>query len=368
MIDQTQAATTLLKRLIATPSFSREEDQTAGLLADFLAEQQIPVQRNANNIWAKNRHFDPAKPTLLLNSHHDTVKPNPAWTLNPFQPLEQAGKLYGLGSNDAGGCLVSLMAAFCHFYDQPNLAYNLVLAASAEEEISGCDGLERLLPDLPPLSFAIVGEPTEMQLAIAEKGLLVLDCTAHGKAGHAARNEGDNAIYRAIQDIHWLQTYQFPKVSPTLGAVKMSVTIINAGTQHNVVPATCSFTVDVRVTEQYTLQEVMDTIQASLQSEVIPRSIRLKPSSIPTDHPIVQAGLVLGRYTYGSPTTSDQAVLNCPSLKCGPGHSGRSHSADEFIWLHEIDEGIRGYIQMIEQVTSPQLPGGPALSTEGGLN
>ncbi|AQG82288.1 M20 family metallo-hydrolase [Spirosoma montaniterrae] len=340
----------LLERLIATPSFSREEGQTADLIEDFLRSKQIPFERLKYNVWARNRYFDPAKPTVLLNSHHDTVKPNTSWTLDPFRPLRQDGKLFGLGSNDAGGCLVSLLATFVYFYDRPNLSHNLVLAASAEEEISGRDGLELLLPHLPPISFAIVGEPTEMQLAIAEKGLLVLDCTAHGVSGHAARNEGDNAIYKAIQDINWLTTYQFPKVSPTLGPIKLSVTIINAGTQHNVVPDTCTFTVDVRVTEQYTLEDVIDTIRAGIQSEVKPRSIRLKPSSIPADHPIVQAGLALGRHTYGSPTTSDQAVLNCPSLKCGPGHSGRSHSADEFIYLREIEEGVDGYIRMLEQV------------------
>ncbi|WP_338875638.1 M20 family metallo-hydrolase [Spirosoma sp. SC4-14] len=343
-------ALALLKRLIATQSFSRQEDQTALLIEDFFRQNQIPFQRLKNNIWAKNLHFDEQKPTILLNSHHDTVKPNKSWTLDPFEPLESDGKLFGLGSNDAGGCLVSLLAAFAYFYDRPNMAYNLVMAASAEEEISGRDGLELLLPELPPIHFAIVGEPTEMQLAIAEKGLLVLDCTAHGVSGHAARNEGDNAIYRAIKDINWLTTYQFPKVSPTLGPIKLSVTIINAGTQHNVVPDTCTFTVDVRVTEQYTLEEVIETIQTHIESEVKPRSIRLKPSSIPADHPIVKAGIALGRHTYGSPTTSDQAVLDCPSLKCGPGHSARSHSADEFIYLREIDEGVDGYIRMLEQV------------------
>ncbi len=343
-------ALTLLKRLIATPSFSREEEQTATVIEGFLQEKQIPFNRLKNNIWAQNLYFDPAKPTLLLNSHHDTVKPNKSWTLDPFEPLERDGKLFGLGSNDAGGCLVSLLATFAYFYDRTGMAYNIVIAATAEEEISGQDGLELLLPELPVFSFAIVGEPTEMQLAIAEKGLLVLDCTAHGVSGHAARDEGDNAIYKAIQDINWLTTYQFPKVSPTLGPVKLSVTIINAGMQHNVVPDACTFAIDVRVTEQYTLEEVNETIQANIQAEVKPRSIRLKPSSIPAEHPIVQAGLALGRYTYGSPTTSDQAVLNCPSLKCGPGHSGRSHSADEFIYLNEIAEGVTGYIQMLEQV------------------
>ncbi|GAB3971726.1 M20 family metallo-hydrolase [Spirosoma terrae] len=343
-------ALALLKRLIATQSFSREEDKTARIIGDFFQERQIPFQRLKNNVWAKNRHFDEQKPTILLNSHHDTVKPNKSWTLDPLEPLVKDDKLFGLGSNDAGGCLVSLLATFAYFYDRPDMAYNIVMAASAEEEISGRDGLELLLPELPPISFAIVGEPTEMQLAIAEKGLLVIDCTAHGISGHAARDEGDNAIYKAIRDINWLTTYQFPRVSPTLGPVKLSVTLINAGTQHNVVPDTCTFTIDARVTEQYTLEEVIDTIRENIQSEVHPRSVRLKPSSIPADHPIVKAGLALGRYTYGSPTTSDQAVLNCPSLKCGPGHSGRSHSADEFIYLREIEEGVTGYIQMVEQV------------------
>ncbi|GAA4451992.1 M20 family metallo-hydrolase [Nibrella saemangeumensis] len=346
----TESAIALLKRLIAIPSFSREEDQTALLIEAFFREQQIPFQRTKNNIWATNLYFDAAKPTLLLNSHHDTVKPNKSWTLNPFEPLERDGKLYGLGSNDAGGCLVSLLASFCYFYERAGMGYNIVMAATAEEEVSGREGLEYILPELPPISFAIVGEPTEMHLAVAEKGLLVLDCTAHGKSGHAARNEGENAIYKAIQDINWITSYQFPKVSPTLGPIKMSVTIINAGTQHNVVPDACTFTVDVRVTEQYTLEEVTDTIRQHVQSEVKPRSIRLKPSSIPVGHPIVQAGIALGRSTYGSPTTSDQALLDCPSLKCGPGHSERSHTADEFIYLREIEEGIGLYIQMLEGV------------------
>ena len=343
-------ALTLLKQLIATPSFSRDETHTADLLETFFRERDVPTQRLKNNVWAVNRQFDPAKPTLLLNSHHDTVKPNTSWTLDPFSPLEQDGKLFGLGSNDAGGCLVSLIAAFLHFYDRTDLAYNILLIASAEEEISGRDGLELVLPHVPTIDFAIVGEPTEMQLAIAEKGLLVLDCTAHGISGHAARDEGDNAIYHALQDIDWLRTYQFPNVSPTLGPIKMSVTIIQAGTQHNVVPDACTFTVDVRVTEQYTLEDVIAIIRANIRSDVQPRSIRLTPSSIPVEHPIVQAGLALGRHTYGSPTTSDQAVLSCPSLKCGPGHSGRSHSANEFLYLHELSDGVRGYIQMLEKV------------------
>lgn len=343
-------ATELLKQLIATPSFSKEEENTAQLIATFLSGKGIPFQQKKNNLWAFNRHFDASKPSVLLNSHHDTVKPNTSWTLNPFEPIEKDGKLYGLGSNDAGGCLVSLIATFCHFYDQENLRYNLILATTAEEEISGKEGLEIVAPELPEIEFAIVGEPTEMHLAVAEKGLLVLDCTSVGKSGHAARDEGENAIYKAIADIDWIRNYQFPKVSPTLGPVKMSVTILNAGTQHNVVPDKCTFTVDVRVTDQYALQEIIDIIGENIQSEIAPRSIRLRPSSISIDHPIVQAGIALGRQTYGSPTTSDQALLDCPSLKMGPGHSGRSHAADEFIYLEEINQGIRQYIQMLDSI------------------
>lgn len=345
-----QEAIALLKQLIATQSFSREEEGTAALIEVFLRTKNIPFHRKKNNIWAYNQHFDPSKPSILLNSHHDTVKPNPSWTLNPFEPLEIDGKLYGLGSNDAGGSLCSLITTFCYFYDNPNLTYNVVLAATAEEEISGREGLEMIVDDLPPIDFAIVGEPTEMHLAVAEKGLLVLDCIAHGKSGHAAREEGENAIYKAIEDIQWIKNYQFPKVSPTLGPIKMSVTIINAGSQHNVVPDACRFTIDVRVTDQYTLEEIIEVIQQNIQSEIAARSIRLRPSSIAMNHPIVQAGIALGRTTYGSPTTSDQALIDCPSLKMGPGHSGRSHTADEFIYLHEIEAGITQYIKMLEAV------------------
>jgi len=341
----------LLKQLISIPSLSREEDKTGHVIATFLTDKGIDVHRKKNNIWAFNKYFDSQKPTLLLNSHHDTVKPNPSWTLDPFEPLISEGKLYGLGSNDAGGCLVSLITAFLYFYPQEGMHYNIVLVASAEEEISGKDGLEIVLPELPPLEFAIVGEPTDMDLAIAEKGLLVLDCIARGKSGHAAREEGINAIYKALNDISWINSYAFPKVSPMMGPVKMSVTIINSGTQqHNVVPDTCTFTIDVRVTEQYTLEEVIDIVRTNISSEVNPRSIRLRPSSIPEDHPIVKAGIALGKKTYGSPTTSDQALLTCPSLKMGPGHSGRSHSADEYIYLKEIEEGIRQYISMLQTV------------------
>jgi len=348
----TQEVISLLKRLIETQSFSREEEHTAALIQDFFKQKEFPFQTKKNNIWAYNKCFDAAKPTVLLNSHHDTVKPNKSWTLDPFQALVEGDKLFGLGSNDAGGCLVSLIATFCHFYDREDLTYNIVIAATAEEEVSGKEGLEIVVPELPEISFAIVGEPTEMHLAVAEKGLLVLDCTAKGKSGHAAREEGDNAIYKAIRDIEWIRNYKFPKVSPTLGPIKMSVTIINAGTQHNVVPDTCVFTIDVRATDQYTLEEIIEVIQENIQSDVSARSIRLRPSSIPMEHPIVQAGLKRGRTAYGSPTTSDQALLDCPSLKMGPGHSERSHTADEFIYLHEIEAGILQYISMLEEVVT----------------
>ncbi|WP_034256965.1 M20 family metallo-hydrolase [Adhaeribacter aquaticus] len=340
----------LLKGLISIQSFSREEDQTAENINAFFMRHGISTYREKNNVWAFNQHFNSELPTILLNSHHDTVKPNKGWTKDPFLPQVEDGKLFGLGSNDAGGCLVSLIATFLYFFPQEDLAYNLVLAATAEEEVSGLNGLELVFPKLGNIEFAIVGEPTEMHLAVAEKGLMVLDCTAYGKSGHAAREEGENAIYKAIQDISWFQTYQFPKVSEYLGPVKMSVTIIHAGSQHNVVPDRCEFTVDVRVTDSYTNEEVLGIIQEHVASEVKPRSVRLKSSRIDKDSPIVQAGLALGRTTYGSPTTSDQALISVPSLKMGPGQSGRSHTADEFIYLHEIKEGIDIYIKLLSQV------------------
>lgn len=340
----------LLQSLIRIQSFSKEENQTADLIEQFLSERRVKTQRKMNNVWAFNQHFDPSKPTLLLNSHHDTVKPNTGYTRNPYDAAIEGDKLFGLGSNDAGGCLVSLIGTFLYFNTQEDLKYNICLAATAEEEISGNNGLELVLPDLGELEFAIVGEPTEMNLAIAEKGLLVIDCVAHGKAGHAAREEGENAIYKALQDIEWFKTYQFPKISEVFGPVKMTVTIINAGSQHNVVPANCTFTVDVRVTDAYTNEEVVAIIKQNVQCEVKPRSVRLKPSSIDKNHPIVQAGIALGKETYGSPTTSDQALLSIPSLKCGPGFSGRSHMADEFLYVREVAEGIHGYINMLKPV------------------
>lgn len=340
----------LLQELIATPSLSREEYNTAAKLADFLKEHGVEAHRQQNNVWAFNKHYNPALPTLLLNSHHDTVKPNAGYTRNPLEPGIEAGKLYGLGSNDAGGCLVSLIAAFLYFYEREDLTYNLIFAATAEEEISGINGIELILPALGKLEAAIVGEPTEMHLAVAEKGLLVLDCTVLGKAGHAAREEGVNAIYEALPAIQWFQNYTFPKLSEYLGPVKMSVTILQAGSQHNVVPDSCQFTVDVRLTDAYTIDEVLEIIRSNVKAEVTPRSERLKPSSISLKHPLVKAGVALGRNTFGSPTTSDQALLPIPSLKMGPGFSGRSHMADEFIYLHEIEEGIQLYIALLEKV------------------
>lgn len=340
----------LLIKLIRTPSFSKQEEQTADLIGQFLKMRGITVYRKKNNIWAYNKYFNASKPVILLNSHHDTVKPGSGYSRNPYDAEIEGDKLFGLGSNDAGGCLVSLIGAFLFYYPQKNLAYNICLAATAEEEISGNDGLELVLPDLGTLAFAIVGEPTEMNLAIAERGLLVLDCSVTGKAGHAAREEGENAIYKALADIEWFRSYQFPKISEIFGPLKMSVTIINAGSQHNVTPAFCTFTVDVRVTDAYTNQEVIEIIRRNVSCEVKPRSIRLKPSSIDKNHPIVQAGLALGKITYGSPTTSDQALLNIPSLKCGPGFSGRSHMANEFIYIREVSEGIEGYINMLKPV------------------
>jgi acetylornithine deacetylase len=345
-----QQAVTLLQQLISIPSFSREEDRTADLLENFLKTKGITPNRKVNNLWAYNKHFDAAKPTILLNSHHDTVKPNTGYTRDPYDAVTEDGKLYGLGSNDAGGCLVSLIAVFIHFYDRTNLKYNFCLAATAEEEISGVNGLELIIPDLGPLDFGIVGEPTLMQLAIAEKGLMVLDCVAHGKAGHAAREEGDNAIYKAMKDIEWFRTFKFPKESDVFGPVKMSVTVINAGSQHNVVPASCNFVVDVRVTDAYRNEEVLEIIRQHVSCDVTPRSIRLKPSSIDRGHPIVQAGIALGRTTYGSPTTSDQSLLDIQSIKVGPGDSARSHMADEFVYVDEIREGIELYVQMLERI------------------
>jgi acetylornithine deacetylase/succinyl-diaminopimelate desuccinylase-like protein len=348
-------ATELLKRMIAIPSFSREEDKVANMLQMFFNDRGLEVNRNGNNLWLTNKYFDPSKPTILLNSHHDTVKPNPQYTRDPFVPEVFDGKLFGLGSNDAGGPLVSLIASFVHFYPRNDLKFNLVLAATAEEEISGTGGIESIWSMLPPISFAIVGEPTLCQMATAEKGLMVLDCIAYGKAGHAAREEGVNAIYEALADIEWFRNYKFPLVSKTLGPVKMTVTIIKAGKQHNVVPADCTFTVDVRVTDQYTLEEVLATIRENVKCEVNPRSLRMRSSGIPDDHILVQVARNLGMVCYGSPTTSDQALIPVPSVKIGPGDSARSHTADEFIYIDEIRRGIETYIEVLNQVNRSSI-------------
>lgn len=342
----------LLQQLIAIPSFSGEEDKTAGVIDSFLKAKGIETNRHLNNIWAKNKLFDAGKPTILLNSHHDTVKPDKGYTRDPFAPIIENGKVYGLGSNDAGGSLVSLLAAFLYFYDK-SLAYNLIFSATAEEEISGRNGIEAILPMLGKIDFAIVGEPTQMQLAIAEKGLMVLDCVAHGKSGHAAREEGINAIYEAMPDMEWFRTYNFPKISSLLGPVKMAITIIHSGSQHNMVPGICEFAVDVRVNECYTHDEVLGIVRKNVKCDVSPRSMRLRPSCIGEEHPVVKAGKELGLKVYGSPTLSDRALMPFPSLKVGPGDSARSHTADEYIFVDEIEEGIDLYCNMLKKILIP---------------
>jgi len=343
-----QDAIELLKQLIFTPSLSREEADTAQVLADFFTDKGIEIQRQGNNVWAQNLHFNPALPTILLNSHHDTVKPNAGWVREPFAPTLEGETFYGLGSNDAGGCLVSLIAAFRHFYEQENLPFNLIVAATAEEEISGPNGIASILPELGEISLGVIGEPTEMHLAIAEKGLMVLDCTAKGVAGHAAREEGINALYEAIPDIEWFKSFTFPESSLLLGAVKMSVTQIQAGTQHNVVPDRCTFVVDVRTNEHYPNQEAFRIIDAATKCEVKPRSFRLNSSGIALEHPIVQRGISLGRKTFGSPTLSDQALIPFTTVKVGPGDSARSHTADEYVKLSEIAEGVELYVELLD--------------------
>lgn len=354
----TTAAIQLLKKLIETPSFSGEEDATAVLIIDWFTTYNIPYQRVDHNIWAVNKSFrEPAsplgrsKPTLLLNSHHDTVQPNKGYTKDPFKATVEDGKLYGLGSNDAGGALVSLLATFTYYYHQEDVQYNLVFVASAEEENSGALGLHSVLPILPKIDVAIVGEPTLMQLAIAEKGLVVFDAIVKGTPSHAAHPNTDNAIYNTIPVLEWFQNYRFKKTSEVLGDVKMTVTQINAGMQHNAVPAEVGLVIDVRVNDTYTNQEICDILEKeSPCTSIIPRGIKLNSSSIPADHALVKAGIALGRKTYGSPTLSDQAVLSCPSLKLGPGDSTRSHTEDEFIYVSEIEEGIRIYIELLKKV------------------
>lgn len=338
----------LLCKLISTESFSGQEDQTVQHIIDFLHGNRIKTKRIGNNVIAGLNNYDGSKPVVLLNSHHDTVRPNKHWSKDPFTPVFEEDKLFGLGSNDAGASLVSLISVYVDLH-QLELPFHLILIASAEEENSGCNGIESVLPHLPEINCGIVGEPTGMYAAIAERGLMVLDCIAKGKAGHAAREEGENAIANAIKDINWFQNFQFPKISEWLGRVKMTVTIINAGSQHNVVPAECKFTVDVRIPETYTHEEILQTIKQHVSSEVNPRSLRMRSSSIAIDHPLVHAAQYSGMKLYGSPTSSDQALMSFPTVKIGPGDSARSHTADEFIYCSEIINAISDYKKFLLQ-------------------
>lgn len=347
MEQELQEAVELLKRLIATPRISRQETEAADLLEEQMKAWGINVERTGNNLWEVAPDFEETRPTLLLNAHIDTVKPVSAWTKHPYVPeLTEEGVLYGLGSNDDGASLVTLLQTYRQLR-QAKRSYNLIFAASAEEEVSGAGGIASVLPLLPKVDVALVGEPTGMQPAIAEKGLMVLDVTAHGKAGHAARNEGDNALYHAIDDIAWFRSFQFPNQTDLLGPVKMTVTIIQAGTQHNVIPDQCTFTVDIRSNECYSNQDIYNKVCASVKSEVKARSFRLNSSRISLDHPLTQRAMALGRKPFGSPTLSDQALMPFPSMKMGPGESSRSHTADEFIKVEEIREAMMLYRSML---------------------
>ena len=347
-------AIALLKQLISIPSFSKEEGETAEAIANFLIKKGVAPQRQGNNVWAYLTPFEANRPTIWLNSHHDTVKPNTGYTKDPFLAEEQEGKLFGLGSNDAGGPLVALIATFCHFLGK-DLPFNLLLVASAEEEISGSQGISSLISVLPPADLVIVGEPTQMRLAVAEKGLLVLDATIKGKAGHAAREEGVSAIYLALNDLEKVKAYKFTKVSPLLGPTKVSCTVIHAGEQHNMVPELCRYVLDVRVNELYSHEEVLYELNAKLSAELIPRSMRLRSSSLPEGHLLHEVGKSLGLETFGSPTLSDQALIPYPSAKIGPGDSARSHTADEFIFTQEVKDGITTYISILENYASLYL-------------
>ena len=340
-------AVSLLSQLIETPRVSRDETPAADLMEQAMNRYGFQARREANNVWIEDPHYDASRPTLLLNAHIDTVKPVSSWTRDPFVPAREGDRLYGLGSNDCGGGLVTLLQVFRLMVERPR-AYNLIYMASAEEEVSGKDGFARALPLLPPVSVAIVGEPTAMQPAIAEKGLMVIDGVAHGKAGHAARGEGVNAIYEALDDLVFLRDYRFQKVSPLLGPTVMNVTVAHAGTQHNVVPDRFEFTIDVRTNEFYRNEEVFDFLQKNTKSELCARSFRLHSSSIDSDHPLVRRCLALGLQPFGSPTLSDQSLMPFPSLKLGPGNSSRSHSADEFICISEIQQALQVYIDLLD--------------------
>lgn len=339
-------AVELLKKMISIPSFSREENEVADMIEMYIRAKGHLPSRIGNNIWIKSPDYSETKPTILLNSHIDTVKPVSAWTKNPFEPVIDDNRLYGLGSNDAGASVVSLLHAFFMLTEKPQ-DYNLIFLASCEEEVSGKNGVELALQSIPQPNFAIVGEPTGMNPAVAEKGLMVLDCTAHGESGHAARNEGINAIYKALKDIEWFRKHDFADSSDLLGPVKMTVTMISSGTQHNVVPDTCSFVVDVRSNECYSNQELFEIINKHTDCEVKPRSFRLNSSKIALENPFVQRAIIAGLEPYGSPTLSDQALMNFPSVKMGPGESARSHTADEYIILDEIREAIEYYFKLL---------------------
>ena len=348
--DYYQSSLKLLKDLIRSPSMSKDESDTGDILSDALKANGIHFERKHHNLWMRNKYFNADKPTLLLNSHHDTVKPNEGYTLDPFDPVIKEGKLLGLGSNDAGASLVALFYAFVHYYEI-DLPINLVFAATAEEEISGSKGLMSILTHLESIDYALVGEPTEMKIAIAEKGLMVLDVYAKGRSGHAASDLGENAIYKAIKDIEWFKNYDFERKSSTLGAVNMSVTMIEAGYQHNLIPDTCHFVVDVRTTDVYTHSEILGLINMETSSLIRPRSTHLNPSSLSKDHILLQAANRMGIDQFGSATLSDQCLMPFSSIKMGPGLSERSHSADEFIYLDEIKWGIKGYIEFINTLS-----------------
>ena len=348
-----QEALELLQKLIVTQSFSKEEEPTAAIIEAWFQNKSIPFHRKGNNIWAFNKYYDESKPSILLNSHHDTVKPNKNYTRDPFEAKIEEGKLYGLGSNDAGGCLVGLMATFAYFYESENLKYNLIIAPTAEEENTGLNGVASILNEFPEPEFAIVGEPTLLDLAIAEKGLMVLDIKVKGTSGHAAHIFEDQAMMHTIPVLQWFQNFEFPKVSEQLGKVKMTVSQINAGTQHNVVPAEVNLVVDIRVTDAYQNIEVYNIINDAIGSDKVAikaRSYRLNSSGIDPEHAVVKAGIALGKNTYGSPTLSDQTNFNFPSLKMGPGDSKRSHSADEFIFVDEVNVGVASYIELLSKI------------------
>ena len=342
-------AINLLKDLISIQSFSFEEDKTATKINNWLKEKGVKTDRKVNNIIAYNKHYNQTKPNILLNSHHDTVEPNSAYTLDPYKPQIVNGKLYGLGSNDAGGALVSLISTFLHFYDKENLSHNIILLASAEEERSGPNGIKSIMPILPEIELAIIGEPTLMNIAVAEKGLIVFDLIVKGTSSHAAHKNLDNPIYKAIDIINEISKVKFEKKSNLLDDVKLTVTQINAGVQHNVVPAEVKLVLDARINDKYTNTEIYNVLKDELDCEVVPRNLDLNSSSIPENHKIIKAGNKLGFTKYGSPTLSDQAKIKCNSIKLGPGDSTRSHTADEFIYVDEIKNGVKKYIELIEE-------------------